>query len=97
MKRKKGVETNQVFLVPGQMEQDKKGGGRELVSEISHFVVVANSSEDALALLELKQPNFKPLGFTALSEFEKAVVKIRSALNGTDTEWPLIVQPGIVG
>ena len=88
-----GVDTHQVFLVPGQKVRAQGAGKLQLSEEIEHQVVVAPDGKAALQLLSERMPAFKPLGFTSLKEFEDAVVKLRATLNGESTGWPVLVHP----
>ncbi len=91
------VSTNQVFLVPGQRVTKDAGGNEHVSPAIEHCVVVAADDQAAQATLEVKQRNFRPLGFTSLAQYEEAVVKVRAALSGEVTEWPLVVADGMAG
>lgn len=89
-----GVETHQVFLVPGQLAITGEGGAVRLAPEVVHRVVVARNAQSALVVLEKTDPSFRPLGATSLKEFEDAVLQLRATLSG-DTRWPLVIEPGI--
>lgn len=89
------VNTKQVFLVPGQVERQGADGVVRRSPEIEHWVAIANSAQDAQVALEKKAPEFKPNGFTSLAAFEDAVVKLRQALNGEKTDWPLVVSDSV--
>lgn len=89
------IETSQVFLVPGQRKTAAEGGAISLSPAIEHCVVIAHSAQEAHAALEQGMPDFVPLGFTSLAEFESAVLKLRDALAGKKTDWPLVVAPGM--
>lgn len=91
------VSTKQVFLVPGQRVAVGTDGSETVSPTIENCVVIANSAQDAQAVLEVKAPGFRALGFTTLAEFEAAVVKLRQALNGEDNGWPLVIAEGILG
>lgn len=91
------VATNQVFLVPGQRITKDKSGAETVSPDIEHCVVVAKDGEAVHAVLGVEQPDFRPLGHTSLASFEEAVVKLRAALSGEVTDWPLVVQDGILG
>lgn len=89
-----GVDTHQVFLVPGQLAIIEDGGAERLAPEVVHRVVVARNGQSALVVLENTDPSFRPLGATSLKEFEDAVLQVRATLNG-DTRWPLVIEPGM--
>lgn len=89
------VDTDQVFLVPGQWSRPDSSGEERLAPEIAHHVVVARNAQSAMALLEQTTPDFRPLGATSLKEYEDAVLKLRATLNGEETGWPMVIAPGI--
>lgn len=89
------VETNQVFLVPGQRKVSVEGGAMRLSPAIEHCVVIAQDMQEAQVVTEQAMPDFVPVGFTSLADFEKAVVQLRDTLAGKDTGWPVIVAPSM--
>ena len=81
------IKSDMIFLVPGHLGADDL--------EVKHHVVVAKSSDDAMALLAKKNPDFLPLGITSLKEFQDTEAKIRLSLTGTGESWPLIVDENV--
>lgn len=88
------VAANQVFLVQYQ-EIENVGGQKSVSSEIRQAAVVAQDGQAAAAAVAEQQPSWSVLGFTSLAEFEDAVVKLRAAVEGSKTDWPLVVAPGM--
>lgn len=87
-----GVNTDQVFLVPGQ-KKVADSGKIVLSPKVEHWVVVAPDQVEALRLLDVTEPAFKPLGTTTLKEFEDAVLRIRATLEGKTEGYPMLVHP----
>lgn len=90
------VETNQVFLVQGQRVVQGPAGARVTSPVIEQVVAVAVNAQAAHALVVGDMPDFMPLGFTSLEQFEDAVLKLRSAISGGECDWPLLVAPGMI-
>jgi hypothetical protein len=88
-----GVETSQVFVVPGRTVSGE--GAKASGEVIEHYVVVAADGQKALQVLGNEAPTFMPLGFTSLKEFEDAVVKVRQTLAGAATGWPMVIDPSM--
>lgn len=91
-----GVETNQVFLVPGQYVEQPGVTGLS-APDVKYCVVVAPDAATAHAAVSQAQAGFQPLGLTSLAAYEDAVVKIRQVLAGEFDEWPLVVAPEMEG
>lgn len=89
------ISTQQVFLVPGHRTELVAGSGVRLAAKVEYCVVIANSAQEAQALLEGGMPEFVPVGFTSLADFETAVVKVRRALGGEDSDWLLVADPAV--
>lgn len=90
------VDTNQVFLVQGQRVVQGQGGARVTSPVIEQVVAVAANTQAAHALVVEEMPDFVPLGFTSLAQYEEAVLKLRSAISGGECDWPLLVAPGMI-
>ena len=89
------MDAKQIFLVSGQMLVDVEGGGKSLSPAVVEKVVVAEDGPAAYAALAEKMPDFRPLGLTALADYEKAVAKIKATLKGVETGWGLVLEPGL--
>lgn len=89
------ISTRQVFLVPGRQKELVAGGGVRLAANVEYCVVIANSAQEAQVLLEGGMAEFVPAGFTSLAEFELAVVNVRRALAGEDSDWLLVADPEV--
>lgn len=87
------IAKNQVFLVQGQTLTN---GGQRLEETIEQIVVVAGDTEAMMAAIAQHAPDFRPVGWATLEAYEAAAAKLRAALKGEVTGWPLLVAPGMV-
>lgn len=81
------IKSDMIFLVPGHLGSEN--------TKVEHRVVVAKSSDDVIALLAKKSPDFLPLGITSLKEFQDTEAKIRLSLKGAGEGWPLIIDENL--
>ncbi len=89
------VSKEQVFLVQGQVVQ-VVAGVEQVAPEIVQRVVVARNSGAAMSLIQSQSPEFRALGYASLKEYEDTVAKLRATLKGTSTDWPMLMEPGLV-
>ena len=84
------INTNDVFLVAGQMLVSLSGEARTLSPVIEHRVLVAQNERRAFLWLNSMEPAFRPVGSATLSQCEKSITAIRGALSGADNELRVI-------
>lgn len=87
------VSKNQVYLMQGQslliVDEIKQA-----MPEIEQRVVVARDVQSAMNLIGNSVPEFRVVGYATLKEYEDTAAKLRATLNGVDTGWILLVEPG---
>lgn len=85
------VNPGHVFLVAGQSMQVTASGRSRLSPEINQCVVLALNEGEAYQCLAIKNPEFRPLGFSTLQDHLTAVQKLESALKGGNADLPVFV------
>lgn len=84
------LNTKNVFLVSGQVQEPKLGGRTGLRPVVEQRVVIAADDADAYLLIQQSAPAFQPLGLTSLHALEQAATTVRRVLSGESDAWPLI-------
>lgn len=80
------MQGQSVVLVDGEMKAKP---------EIEQRVVIARDDAAAMKLINELSREFKVIGYATLKEYEATVAKLRATLNGVDTGWKMIVEPGL--
>jgi hypothetical protein len=89
------VNPSHVFLVSGQSMQMTATGRNRLSPEINQCVVLAPNEQEAYECLAVKNPGFRPLGFSTLQDHLAAVQKLELALQGTNADLALFVSASL--
>lgn len=87
------VMKSQVFLVQGQYATS---AGASLGGAIEQLVVVAADSDAMAGVVAARAPDFQPVGWATLENYEATAAKLRAALKGEQTGWRVLVAPGMV-
>ena len=88
------AKKTEIFLVSGQFLR-RVDGMQQLSPEIEQCVVVAPDDKAAYDALAVSEPSFRPLGFVSLDQYDRAASQIRATVSGENTEWKLLVAPGM--
>lgn len=89
------ISEKNVFLVSGRRISLGDDGIEAISSVVEQCVVVAPSELDVYPSLEKSMPNFRPIGFASLSEYEDAAARIRACLRGEEVAWNLVLANGM--
>lgn len=89
------VRSDQVYLVQGQYLRPAGNGGQELAPVIVQCIVVAEDDQKAYGCLAEQKPDFRPIGFATLADYEKTARNIRAALKKENASWPVLLAAGI--
>ncbi|WP_157896885.1 hypothetical protein [Acidovorax carolinensis] len=84
------VNPEKVFLVSGQMQEQKAGGRQGLSPQVIQRVVVAQDPVEALRMLGEAEPLFRPLGHASLADYEDTAKRLRAAAEGHSSEWSIL-------
>lgn len=84
------IDTGKVFLVSGQMVEQKVGGREGISPVVTQRVVVAEDAAAAVRRLAEAEPTFKPLGQVSLAEYEDAARRLRAVAEGRSSEWSIL-------
>lgn len=84
------INPQKVFLVSGQMLEQKVGGQEGRSPTVVQRVVVAEDAAEAIRKLEDAEPVFRPLGHASLAEYEDAAFRLRAVAEGRSNEWSIL-------
>lgn len=79
-----------VFLVSGQVPEQKIGGQQGLSPVIVQRVVLAPDPAEAIRILATAEPSFRPLGHASLAHYEDTAQRLRAVANGQSSEWSVV-------
>lgn len=84
------IDPRKVFLVSGQIQEQKVGGREGISPVVTQRVVVAEDAAQAMQRLAEAEPMFKPLGQASLSDYEDAARRLRAVAEGRSKEWSIL-------
>lgn len=84
------IDPRKVFLVSGQMLEQKVGGREGISPVVTQRVVVAEDAAQAMQRLAEAEPMFKPLGQASLSDYEDAARRLRAVAEGRSKDWSIL-------
>lgn len=84
------IDAGKVFLVSGQMLEQKVGGREGISPMVTQRVVVAEDAAAAVRRLAEAEPAFKPLGHASLADYEVAARRLRAVAEGRSSEWSIL-------
>lgn len=87
------VLKKEVFLVQGQYANTE---GRRLDGGIVQVVVIARDSEEMMTVVKTKAAGLQIAGWATLEQYAATVAKLRAAVKGEESDWPVLVAPGMV-
>lgn len=85
------VKPENVYLISGRVSVPPNVERRANEPVVTQRVVVAKDEISAYSWLAKKEPSFRPIGAASLRDYENAIANLRAVLNGTKTDWPLLV------
>lgn len=85
------IDPRRVFLISGQLLEQKVGGREGISPTVTQRVVIAGDPVEALRRLAEAEPMFKPLGHASLAEYEDAAARLRAVVEGSNSEWSVLV------
>jgi len=85
------INPRRVFLVSGQLIEQKVGGREGISPTVTQRVVIAEDPVEALQRLAEAEPAFRPLGHASLADYEDAAVRLRAVAEGRSSEWSVLV------
>lgn len=89
------VLAEQVYLVQGQLVSAASTRGGAPGPTIEQCVVVAVNDQDLYQCLATSKPDFRPLGFATLADYEDTAKKLRACLSREDRSWEIVLAPGM--
>ncbi|RWA53158.1 hypothetical protein AU476_15190 [Cupriavidus sp. UYMSc13B] len=87
---KSDINPRRVFLVSGQLVEQKVGGREGISPTVTQRVVIAEDPSKALQRLAEAEPSFRPLGHASLADYEDAAARLRAVTEGRSTEWSVL-------
>lgn len=88
------LKPHQVFLLQYQVLEGI-GEARQAKPKIEQACVVAQDAQAAASAVAEEAPDWLVCGLVSLAEFEQSVIKVRDAVEGRSSEWPLLVGPSM--
>lgn len=84
------IDPQKVFLLSGQMIDQKVGGRAGVSPVVQAHVVVADDLALAIQSLSETEPRFQVLGGASLYDYEESARRLRDVVEGRSTEWPVL-------
>lgn len=84
------IDPRRVFLVSGQIAEQKVGRREGVGSTVHQRVVVADDAVAAYQCLALAEPAFKPVGLASLADYEDSAKRLRAVAEGRSEEWTVL-------
>lgn len=84
------IDPTRVFLISGQIAEQKVGRREGVGSTVVQRVVVADDAVGAYQCLASTEPAFKPIGLASLADYEDSARRLRAVAEGRSEEWVLL-------
>ncbi len=84
------IDPRKVFLVSGQLLEQKVGGREGISPTVTQRVVVADDAVEAVRRLAEAEPMFRPVGHASLADYEDAARRLRAVAEGRSSEWSIL-------
>lgn len=84
------IDPSRVFLVSGQIAEQKVGRRDGLGPTVHQRVVFADDAVAAYQRLATAEPAFKPIGLATLADYEDSAARLRAVAEGRSQEWALL-------